>query len=130
MEYWSIEKKTEQSETILRHSAVRYSIFCGSRFNPDTYTICLMAPPLRQPAPLLKSTVLHKARANVHRDLLNPFLAPTKGGQVVCCAGPMLLNCASFTPCSGIWDVFDVSSHLNKTPPNPKYRSTLQQHNS
>ena len=25
-------KKTEQSETILRNSAVRYSLFCGSRF--------------------------------------------------------------------------------------------------
>jgi hypothetical protein len=25
-------KKTEQSETTLRHSAVRYSIFCGSLF--------------------------------------------------------------------------------------------------
>ena len=28
-------KKTEQSETTLRHSAVRYSIFCDSLFKPD-----------------------------------------------------------------------------------------------
>ena len=28
-------KKTEQSETILRHSAVRYSTFCGSLFPAD-----------------------------------------------------------------------------------------------
>ncbi len=27
-------KKTEQSETTLRHSAVRYSMFCGSLFRP------------------------------------------------------------------------------------------------
>ncbi len=27
-------KMTEQSETTLRNSAVRYSIFCGSLFNP------------------------------------------------------------------------------------------------
>ena len=27
-------KTTEQSETTLRHSAVRYSIFCGSLFSP------------------------------------------------------------------------------------------------
>ncbi len=30
----SILKKTEQSETTLRHSSVRYSIFCGSLFRP------------------------------------------------------------------------------------------------
>jgi hypothetical protein len=29
-----IFKKTEQSETILRNSAVRYSVFCGSLFSP------------------------------------------------------------------------------------------------
>ena len=29
-------KKTEQSETILRNSAVRYSIFCGSLFKSDS----------------------------------------------------------------------------------------------
>jgi hypothetical protein len=28
------KKKTERSETILRYSAVRYSIFCGSLFSP------------------------------------------------------------------------------------------------
>ncbi len=28
-------KKTEQSESILRNSAVRYSTFCGSLFKPD-----------------------------------------------------------------------------------------------
>jgi len=28
-------KKTERSDTILRHSAVRHSIFCGSLFKPD-----------------------------------------------------------------------------------------------
>ena len=27
-------RKTEQSETILRNSAFRYSIFCGSLFSP------------------------------------------------------------------------------------------------
>jgi len=27
-------KKTERSDSILRNSAVRYSIFCGSLFNP------------------------------------------------------------------------------------------------
>ncbi len=34
----SILKKTEQSETTLRHSAVRYSTFCGSLFKPDPET--------------------------------------------------------------------------------------------
>jgi len=28
------KKKTEQSDSTLRHSAVRYSIFCGSLFRP------------------------------------------------------------------------------------------------
>jgi len=28
-------KTTEQRETTLRYSAVRYSIFCGSLFKPD-----------------------------------------------------------------------------------------------
>jgi len=36
-----------------------------------------------------------------------------KGGQVVCCAGPMLLYCTGFTPCSDIRDVADVSLRLN-----------------
>jgi len=32
--YFVYFKKKERSETILRNSAVRYSIFCGSLFNP------------------------------------------------------------------------------------------------
>jgi len=38
-------KKTEQSETTLRHSAVRYSIFCGSLFSPS----CRLYPPACRP---------------------------------------------------------------------------------
>jgi hypothetical protein len=30
----NLKKKTEQSDSILRDSAVRYSIFCGSLFSP------------------------------------------------------------------------------------------------
>ena len=43
---------------------------------------------------------------------VNKLILPAKGGQVVCCAGPMLLTCTGFTPCSDIWDVADGSSHL------------------
>ncbi len=54
-------KRTEQSETTLRNSAVRHSIFCGLLFNLETYTICLSAHSLRQSAPLIKSTVFEEA---------------------------------------------------------------------
>jgi len=34
--FYLFYKKIERSETILRHSAVRYSIFCGSLFSLTT----------------------------------------------------------------------------------------------
>ena len=34
-----LSKKTERSDSTLRHSAVRYSIFCGSQFNPSRLII-------------------------------------------------------------------------------------------
>ena len=40
--FYPFYKKIERSETTLRHSAVRYSIFCGSLFSPPTKAASLI----------------------------------------------------------------------------------------
>ncbi len=119
----------------------RYPLGCFDRQNAGF--LCLHSPDCRLiniPGYLERTSVLDFVEAaptgvffsnlDLPDKRINVLLAPAKEGQVVCCAGPMLLSCAGFTPCSAIWDVADVSSHLKNISPNPKYRSTLQRHNS
>jgi len=40
-------RKTERSETILRNSAVRYSLFCGSLFRPREFSYKRLKLPRR-----------------------------------------------------------------------------------
>jgi hypothetical protein len=88
-------KKTEQSGSILRHSAVRYSTFCGSLFNSTTGGLksgqfnqneklhfcnkgCgfIRAPPLaKKTASLIKKETLEKRISNDMGYKVKPLAA-------------------------------------------------------